>query len=91
MVDRELKNKLRQAAITDFSAQIERMRQALTGKHTSGNMTMDVLVTGQQPDQAHSTPQALIAIILLQGTASANGQVVVGDHVAKAPLKQEAR
>lgn len=91
MVDRELKNKLRQAAITDFSAQIERMRQALTGKHTSGNMTMDVLVTGQQPDQAHSTPQALIAIILLQGTASANGQVVVGDHVAKAPFKQEAR
>jgi hypothetical protein len=91
LVDRELRNKLRQAATTDFSAQIDRMKQAITGKHTSGNMTMDILVTGQQPDQAQSTPQGLLATILLQGTASANGHVVVEENIARAPLKQESR
>ncbi len=90
-VDRELENKLRQAAATDLSAQVDRMKQAITGKHTSGNMTMDILVTGQQPDQAHSTPQALVATILLQGTASANGHLIVEESGTRDPLKRETR
>jgi len=91
MVDRELRDKLRQAATSDFSAQLDRMKQAITGKHTTGNMTMDILVTGQQPDQVQSTPQGLMATVLLLGTASANGHVVVEKNIAKAPMKQEPR
>jgi hypothetical protein len=89
IVDRELKNKLRQAAATDLSPQVERMKQAMTGKHTSGNMTMDMLVTGQQSDQAYSTPQALVAAILLQGTASGNGHMAVEENIARSPFKQD--
>ena len=91
MVDRELKTKLRQAITMDFSPQIDQMKQAITGKHTVGTMTMDILVTGQQPDQAHSTPQALIATILLQGTASAHGNIAVEDNGARALSRQETR
>ena len=91
LVDRELNNKLRQAAATDLSAQVDRMKQAITGKHTSGNTTMDILVTGQQPDQAQSTPQAVIANILLQGTASASGHVTLEENGRRALLKHEAR
>ncbi|MBA2487161.1 MAG: DUF4403 family protein [Nitrospira sp.] len=89
LVDRELKNRLRQAATTDLSAQIDRMKQVITGGHTSGNVTTNILVTGQQPDQVQSTPQAVIATILLQGTASATGQVMVEDNGARALLKKE--
>ena len=91
MVDRELKNKLRQAIATDFSPQIDQMKQAISGKHTVGTMTMDILVTGQQPDQAHSTPQALVATILLQGTASAHGNIAVEDNGPRALSRQESR
>lgn len=91
MVDRELKTKLRQAITMDFSSQIDQMKQAITGKHTVGTVTTDILVTGQQPDQAHSTPQALIATILLQGTASAHGNITVEDNGARASSRQETR
>jgi hypothetical protein len=91
MVDRELKTKLRQAVTTDFSAQIEQLKQALTGKHTVGSVTTDILVTGQQPDQAHSTPQALIATILLQGTASAQGKIAIEQGGTRTMSSQEPR
>jgi hypothetical protein len=91
MVDRELKTKLRQAVTTDFSAQIEQLKQALTGKHTVGSVTTDILVTGQQPDQAHSTPQALIATILLQGTASAQGKIAIEQGGTRTMSRQEPR
>ena len=91
-VDRGLKNRLRQAVSTDFSAQINRLKQVMTGKHTSGNTTMDVLITGQQPDQAYSTPQALVATVLMQGTASAASKVAVeGTSVTRNQIKGEVR
>lgn len=90
-VDRELQERLRKAAVSDFSLQLERMKQAMTGNHTSGNITMDILVTSEQPDQALSTPQALVATILLQGTASANGRIAVEDTNSRALLKQDVR
>lgn len=90
LVDRELKNKLRQAAVTDFSAQVDRMKQAITGSHSMGNVTMDILVTGQQPDQAYSTTEALVATILFQGTASAKGHLVIEERAAREPVKQES-
>ena len=89
-VDRGLRNRLKQAVATDFSAQVDRLRQVMTGKHTSGNTTMDMLVTGQQPDQAYSTPQGLVATILLQGTASATSKVTVED-TARTPIREGAR
>ena len=89
VVDRELKNKLRQAATIDLSPQVNRMKQALTGKHASGDLTMDILVTRQQPDQARSTAQGLIATILLEGTASAIGNVTLEENAMRTSLKRE--
>jgi hypothetical protein len=91
VVDRELRNKLRQAATIDLSPQVNQMKQALTGKHTSGDLTMDILVTRQQPDQAQSTPQGLIATILLEGTASAIGHVTLEENGMRTSLKREGR
>ncbi len=90
-VDRGLKNRLRQAMVTDFSAQVDRMKQVMTGKHTSGNTTMDVLVTGQQPDQAYSTPQGLVATILLQGTASAASKVTLEGNATQNRMREEGQ
>ena len=90
-VDRGLKNRLRQAMVTDFSAQVDRMKQVMTGKHTSGNTTMDVLVTGQQPDQAYSTPQGLVATILLQGTASAASKVTLENNATQNRMRDEGQ
>lgn len=89
ILDRELKTRLRQAATVDLSTQVDRMKQAVMGTHPSGNLTWNVLVTKQQPDQALSTPQGLFATILLQGTASVTGRMTLEETPSRASFKKD--
>lgn len=91
LVDRELNQKLRQAMAVDISAQVDRLKQTLTGTHRSGGVTMDILVTRQLPDQVRSSPQGLTVIILLEGTANATGQVTLEGQRTRALLPRESR
>jgi Domain of unknown function (DUF4403) len=77
IVDRALREKIRSAAMVDLSPQIGKMRSAMTGQHKIGEMTMDMKVERQQTERAYSTPQALVADIILEGTASATGPVAL--------------
>lgn len=90
-VDRGLHDKLRQALAIDLSAQVDRMKQAITGTHRSGDLTMDILVTRQQPDRAQSSPQGLMATILLEGTAGATAHVTLERNGTRALLRQDVR
>ena len=91
LVDRELNQKLRQAMAVDISAQVDRLKQTLTGTHRSGGVTMDILVTRQLPDQVRSSPQGLTVIILLEGTANATGRVTLEGQRTRALLPRESR
>jgi len=77
LVDKELRDKVRKAATIDLSQRIGTMKTAMTGQHKSGDLTMDVLVARQHPERAYSTPQAVVADILLEGTASMAGRLPV--------------
>lgn len=81
MVDEQLRNRLRQAATVDLSQRLANMKSALTGQHKSGGLDMDLLLTRQEASQVLSTKEALVADILLEGTASATGRL---------PVKQQA-
>ena len=91
VLDRELKNRLRQASTVELSSQLDRMKQAVMGTHNSGNLTLNVLVTNQQPDQAQSTAQGLVATILLQGTASVTDRMTVVETGSRAALTPPLR
>ncbi|MGH7182331.1 MAG: hypothetical protein ACREJN_10185, partial [Nitrospiraceae bacterium] len=54
----------------------------LSGQHKSGGLTMDLLMGRQEAGQVSSTKDALVADVLLEGTASATGRV---------PIQQEAQ
>lgn len=90
-VDRELQPKLRQAMTIDLSNQVDRLKQTVTGSHRSGDLTMDILVTRQQPDQVRSTAQGITVSILLEGTANASGQMTLQTQAPQAMLGQPNR
>jgi hypothetical protein len=81
-VDQELKDRLRQAVTVDLSQRIANMKSALSGQHKSGGLAMDLLLTGQEAGQVTSNKDALVADIVLEGTASAVGRL---------PVKQQAQ
>jgi hypothetical protein len=82
MVNDELLPRLRQASTIDLSQRIGNMKQALSGQHKAGGLTLDLLMAKQEPGQVVSTKDALIADVLLEGTASAAGRL---------PVKQASR
>ena len=90
-VDRELQPKLRQAMAIDLSTQVDRLKQSVTGSHRSGDLTMDILVTRQQPDQVRSTAQGITVSLLFEGTANATGQMTLQAQPPQAMLRQPNR
>jgi hypothetical protein len=53
------------------------LKTALSGQHKSGGLAMNLLVGRQEAGQVSSTQDALVADVLLEGTASATGRVPV--------------
>lgn len=90
-VDRQLRERLRDAATIDIAARVDRMKTALSGKHQAGDLNMDVLMARQQPDQVRTTKDGLIASYFLEGTANASGRVPVTNSVAGAPITRKDR
>ena len=82
VVDEELRPRLRQAATVDLAQRIGSMKNALSGQHKAGGLAMDLLMRRQEAGQVSSTKDALVADVLLEGTASAFGRV---------PIKQQAQ
>jgi len=65
-----------------LARRIGNMKSALSGQHKSGGLAMDLLMGRQEAGQVSSTRDALIADVLLEGTASVTGRV---------PIKQQAQ
>jgi Domain of unknown function (DUF4403) len=82
MVNDELLPRLRHASTIDLAQRIGTMKQALSGQHKSGPLAMDLLFAKQEAGQVVSTKDALVADVLLEGTASASGRL---------PVKQASR
>lgn len=91
IVDRELQPKLRQAMAIDLSNHVDRLKQIVTGSHRSGDLTMDILVTRQQPDQVRSSPQGITVSILLEGTATATGHMTLQGQQPQAMVERPGR
>jgi hypothetical protein len=91
MVDRQLRDRLRDAAVIDISNRVERMKTALSGQHHAGDLNMDMLMARQQPDQVRTTKDGLIASYFLEGTATATGRVPVTNATSTSPLTRKDR
>ena len=76
-IDEQLKPRLRQAAAVDLSQRIGNMKSALSGQHKTGGLAVDLSMGRQEAGQVSSTRDALVADVLLEGTASATGRVPV--------------
>ena len=90
-VDRQLRERLRDAATIDISGRVDRMRTALSGQHQAGDLNMDMLMARQQPDQIRTTKDGLVASYFLEGTATATGRVPVTNASAGTPLTRRDR
>ena len=90
-VDRQLRDRLRDAATIDISGRVDRMRTALSGQHQAGDLTMDMLMARQQPDQIRTTQDGLVASYFLEGTATAAGRVPVASSAVGAPVTKRER
>jgi hypothetical protein len=77
LVDEALRPKIQRAARVDLSDRIAKMKSAITGTHTSGEVTTAMTMTRQQPQRAYSTPGAIVADILFEGTASVTAPVAL--------------
>jgi len=88
MVDQELRDRVREAAQVDLAQRLANMKQALSGQHKAGGLAMDVLVARQQGGQVASTKDALIADVLLEGTASAAARLPLRQQAQREPLEQ---
>jgi hypothetical protein len=88
MVDDELAPRLQQAATIELAQRIGNMKSALSGQHMSGGLAMDLLVARQEAGQVTSTTDALVADVLLEGTASATGRVPVKQQVQSEAIER---
>jgi hypothetical protein len=77
MVDQELKARLKEAVTIDLSQQLGDVKSALSRQHKNGWLELDLLVAHQEPAQVMSTQNALVADVVLEGTASATGQLPI--------------
>jgi hypothetical protein len=76
-VEHLLRDKLQTATRVDLSDRIAKMKSAIAGTHPSGDVTREMTITQQQPQRAYSIPGALVADILLEGTANVTAPVVM--------------
>jgi hypothetical protein len=83
MVDLELRALLQKAAIIDLSQQLRNVKSALSGQHKNGWLELDLLVARQEPAQVTSTQNTLEADVVLEGTASATGQLPIQQRTQK--------
>jgi hypothetical protein len=91
MVNDELLPRLRQASAIDLTQRIGSMKHALSGQHKTGGLAMDLLLAKQEAGQVVSTKDALVADVVLEGTASASGRLPVkqasqSDVIQPAPV-----
>ncbi|WNM61870.1 DUF4403 family protein [Candidatus Nitrospira neomarina] len=77
IVDKQLRDKLQTATRVDLSDRIDKMKSAITGTHPSGGVTTEMAIVQQQPQRAYSIPEALVADILLEGTANVTAPVAM--------------
>jgi hypothetical protein len=77
LVDQPLRDKLQTATRVDLSDRIAKMKSAITGTHPSGDVTRAMTIAQQQPQRAYSIPGALVADILLEGTATVTAPVAM--------------
>jgi uncharacterized protein DUF4403 len=91
MVDNELRPRLRQATTIDLSQRIGNMKSALSGQHKSGGLDMDLLLAKQEAGQVMSTKDALVADVLLEGTASAVARLPVKQATMSTVMEKEKR
>lgn len=91
LVDRQLRERLRDAATIDISGRVDRMKTALSGQHHAGDLNMDMLMARQQPDQIRTTKDGLVASYFLEGTATATGRVPVTNAMAGSPVTSRDR
>lgn len=82
MVNAELQPRLREASTVDLSQRIGNIKHALSGQHKAGGLAIDLLLAKQEAGQVVSTKDALVADVLLEGTASA---------ASRLPVKQASR
>jgi hypothetical protein len=80
LVDGSLRPALQRAARVELTDRIAKMKAAITGRHTNGDMITEITLMQQQPQRAYSTPGAIVADILFEGTANVS-----------APVRMEAR
>lgn len=84
MVDLELKPRLQKAAMMDLSPQMRSGRSALSAQHKSGWLQFNLLIVRQEAVQVISTQGALVTEVMLEGTASATGQMPIDPRVQRA-------
>jgi hypothetical protein len=84
-VDQSLRNKIREAARVDLSDRIAKMQSAITGTHTSGEVTTVMTMAQQRPQRAYSAPGALVADIVFEGTARVTAPVAMEAHPRAQP------
>lgn len=77
LVDESLRPFLQRAARVDLTDRIAKMKAAITGRHTNGDMTTEMTLMQQQPQRAYSTPGAIVADILFEGTAGVTAPVAL--------------
>jgi hypothetical protein len=82
MVDDELGPRLRLTSMIELARQIGSMKSALSGQYKSGELAMNLLMGRQEAGEVSSTKDALIADVLVAGTANVSGRV---------PIKQQAQ
>ena len=90
LIDEQLRDKLQVAARVDMSDRIGHMKTAMTGTHQSGDLTMDVQIARQQPQRAYSTPGALVADIVFEGTATVTAPVAMESSPASGTASKKA-
>lgn len=84
-VDRELKTRLQEAATIDLSPQLGNVKSALSGPHKRGWLELDLLMARQEPVQVTSNKNNLMVDVVLEGTASATGQLPIEQRAQGAP------
>ena len=87
MVDLELRALLQKAATIDLSQQLGNVKSALSGQHKNGWLELDLLMARQEPAQVTSIQNALVADVVLEGTASATGQLPIQQQRQKSQLR----
>jgi hypothetical protein len=90
LVDQALRNKLQASARVDLTDRIAKMQSAITGTHTSGEVTTAMTMARQQPQRAYSMPGALVADILFEGTAGVTAPVAMETRPTVEPTPNKA-